>query len=283
MALGVIGAVAGIAGSVFGAVSGSQSQSAQKKQIKNQNKAAKQQYKFDKGETKRTNKYNKEGLKIDKTNYNAQRQYQIDSGIQDWQQRQYLQDFAFNNQVRAYNKSEDNYKMKLARNKLAVGRAYTDAQRGLNQTRIEQAFDKQDLNLRTLEGLGKAQMGQAGGNLASAMQSELAAKGRDIGVMNASLLSAVDQTITDMGDYRLQYQTAQENAHAERMLRPELMKDIPGPLALPERVFQDPYEIKVGPEPIDGIYSGPGIGGTLATGARGLADVNWGAFKPSTN
>ena len=276
-----IGAGLSIFGAVSGAIGQSKSDAAAKKNLKNQNKYAKQTYKFDKSEAKRVNKYNQEGLKIDKQNYYNQRAYEFAAQDQDWQQRQYLQDFAYNQQVRAFNKSEQNYLQQIALNKRAVNRAWTDAQRGLNETMIEQAFDKQELNLRTMEGLGQAQLGQAGNSMLAALQSESAAKGRDIAVMNASLLSAVDQTIRDMGDYALQYDAANQRADAQRMLRPEKMRDIPKPIRTPERVWQDPYEVKVGPEPIDGIYGGSGIWGTLAKGANTLAGVNWGAFSPS--
>ena len=223
-----ISAGLGLFGAVSGAVGQSKADSAARKNQKNANKYAKQTYKYDKAEAKRVNKYNQEGLGL---------------------------------------------------NKRAVNRAWTDAQRGLNETMIEQAFEKQDLNLRTMEGLGQAQLGTAGNSMLAALQGESAAKGRDIAVMNASLLSAVDQTIRDMGDYALQYDAANQRADAQRMLRPEKMRDIPKPIRTPERVWQDPYELKVGPEPIDGIYGGAGIWGTLAQGANALSGINWSAIN----
>ena len=269
----------GLFGAVSGAVGQSKADSAARKNQKNANKYAKQTYKYDKAEAKRVNKYNQEGLKIDKQNYANQRAYEFATQDQDWQQRQYLQDFQYNQQVRAYNKSEQNFLQQIGLNKRAVNRAWTDAQRGLNETMIEQAFEKQDLNLRTMEGLGQAQLGTAGNRMLAALQGESAAKGRDIAVMNASLLSAVDQTIRDMGDYALQYDAANQRADAQRMLRPEKMRDIPKPIRTPERVWQDPYELKVGPEPIDGIYGGAGIWGTLAQGANALSGINWSAIN----
>tara|TARA_Y100000748_G_C15427040_1_gene461733 strand:- start:60 stop:911 length:852 start_codon:yes stop_codon:yes gene_type:complete len=283
MPLATIAAVAGIGSAVFGAIGSSKSNSAQRRQIEAQNKAAKQKYEFDKKEVKRTNEYNQQGLKIDKQNYANQRAYEFASQDQDWQQRQYLQDFSYRQQQRAFNQSEKTYFNQLGINKRAVNRAYSDAQQGLNETMISQAFEKENLDLRTMENLGTAQLGQAGNNLLSALQAATAEKGRDISVLNANLLSAVDQTVRDMGDYKLQYDAANLRADSNRMLAPEMMRDIPKPLRTPERAFQDPYELKVGPEPIDGIYTGPGIWGTLAKGASGLADVNWGAFKPSTS
>ena len=275
-------AVGTIASTIFGSIGQNQKDAAGRKNQENANKYAKQQYEFDQEEADRVNIYNKEGLKIDKQNYQAQRSYEFASQDQDWQQRQYLQDFSFNQQKRAYNKSESNFRAQLGINKQAVNRAWSDAQRGLNETMISQAFEKQDLNLRTLEGLGRAQVGQAGNNLLSALQSVAADKGRNIATMNASLLSAVDQTMTDMGDFGLQYQAANQQADAQRMLRPEMMRDIPQPLRTPERVFQDPYEQRVGPEPIDGIYASAGMWGTLASGASALSSISWGSRTPSS-
>ena len=274
----------GIGSAIFGGIGQSKSDSAAKKQQKNANKAAKQQYKFDKREAERVNKYNKEGLKIDKQNYANQRDYQIQSMQQDRDRKQYLQDFNFRQQNRAYRRSEQNYAEQLSFNKRAVKRAITDVQRGVNEELTGQAFDKQDLNLRTMAGLGTAQLGQAGNSTLAALQSVNAARGRDIAVMNANLVSAVDQAGRDIGDFVLDYEAANAQANAQRLLRPERMADLPGIIAPPERVFQDPYEVRVGPEPIKGIYGGSGIWGTLATGASALAGINWGGInKPSGN
>ena len=275
------GAVAAAAGTIFGGIGQSKQESAQREQVDNANKAAKNQYKFDVKEADRTNKYRQESLKINQQNFANQRAYQQATQDLNWQRQQYLQDFQYNTAKRAFAKSEENYLAQIGLNKQALGRAYSDSQQNLNEFITGQAFDKQDLNLRTLETRGNAQMGQAGNNMMSAIQSASAAKGRDLAVMNASLMSAINQSVTDMGDSRLDYIAANQRADAQRMLRPEMMDDIPKPLLLPDQIFQDPYEVKVGPEPIDGIYAGPGIWGTLSTAATGLAGVNWSAFSPS--
>lgn len=276
-----IGAVASIGGAIFGGIGASKQESAQREQVANANKAAKNQYKFDTKEAKRTNKYRQESLKINKENFANQRAYQQATQDQTWQRNQYLQDFQYNTQKRAFAKSEQNYLDQLGLNRTAAKRAFSDSQQALNEFQTGQAFDKQDLNLRTLEAQGNAQMGQAGNSMVSNIQGALASKGRDIAVMNASLMSAANQSLREMGDISLDYQYANQAADAQRMLRPEMMDDIPKPLLLPDQIFQDPYEVKVGPEPIDGIYSGPGIWGTLSTAATGLAGVNWSAFSPS--
>tara|TARA_B100000073_G_scaffold234124_1_gene195684 strand:- start:1016 stop:1957 length:942 start_codon:yes stop_codon:yes gene_type:complete len=273
-----IGAVAGIGSAIFGAVGSSRQESAQRQQVRNANKAAKQQYKFDKREIDRTNRYRQESLMINKQNFANQRAYQKASQDLNWQRQQYLQDFQYNTAKRAFAKSEENYLAQIGLNKKALGRAYSDSQQGLNEFITGQAFDKQDLNLRTMANAGQAQMGQAGNNMMSAIQAASAAKGRDLAVMNASLMSAINQTGRDMGDARLDYMAANQRADAQRLLRPEMMADIPKPLDIPERIWQDPYELRPGPEPIDGIYTGPGIWGTLSQAAGGLSEVNWSAF-----
>tara|TARA_Y100000768_G_C23989945_1_gene691705 strand:+ start:182 stop:1117 length:936 start_codon:yes stop_codon:yes gene_type:complete len=285
--LSAVGAVVGIGSAIFGGIGQSKQESAQRSQIDNANDAAKQRYKFDKEEAKRTNKYRQESLKINRQNFANQRAYQQATQDLNWQRQQYLQDFQYNTAKRAFAKSEENYLAQIGLNKQALGRAYSDSQQNLNEFITGQAFDKQDLNLRTMANAGQAQMGQAGNNMMSAIQSASAAKGRDLAVMNASLMSAIDQSGRDMGDARLDYMAANQRADAERMLRPEMMDDIPKPLLTPERIWQDPYEVKVGPEPIDSIYTGPGIWGTLSQAAGGLSEVNWSAFgnnmSPSTN
>ena len=283
MSFDFISAGLAVAGAAFGLAGSSSSDAAAKKNQKNANKFAKQQYKHDKREAERTNKYNQESLKIAKQNYNEQRNYEIATQNQNWQRSQYIQDFEFNTAKRAYQKSEATFGKRVGTYKKALGRSWNDAQQGLNEFRIGQDFDKQDLNLRTMQGLGTAQAGmQAGNNLVNGLIAQSAQKGRDLAVMNASLRSAANQAVTDMGDYSLDYQQAVDNADAARLIKPEMMNDIPKPLIPPERVFQDPYEVRVGPEPIDGVYAGPGIWGSLSQATSALAGVNWsGITAPS--
>lgn len=282
MPFAAIGAAVGVASAAFGFAGSQKQASSEKKAIKNQNKAAKQQYRFDKREIDRTNKYNKESLAISKDNYYNQRNYEIQSQNLEWQDKQYIRDFSYNEQVKAYNKSEQNYSQQISFNNLAAAQAFTSSQQGLKEFEIGQAFEKQDVNLQAMQDAGSAQTGQAGNNLRSSLQSISASKGRDLAVMNANLRSKVQQTSSDMADTSLAYMGANMQAEANRMLLPQEMDPYNRPLTPPERIFQDVYEAKIGPEPTDGIYTGAGIWGSLGTAASQLAGVNWsGITKPS--
>ena len=115
-----VSAVASIAGGIFGASSASKSNRAARK-------AQKKQKKFNKKVAKKTNEYNEKRDAAEQANYHAMRDYSHDTSIKNWKRGKELQDFAFAQQLRQFEKS----------NEIASG------QFGLNQEAAEQAFESQ--------------------------------------------------------------------------------------------------------------------------------------------
>lgn len=275
-----------VLGSIIGAFTGNSERESQnkyaKKQAKEQNKYNKSVYRFERSEIKRRNQYAKDELAITKRNYADNRAFGIESDNRNWQRQQYLQDFQYQTAKEAYEKSEENYGKSLSFNNLAAAYAYNGIQVGLDAVKREQAFQKQDFNIESLQAEGKAQLGQSGNSTQKVLNSITAAKGRQLASLEASLETKYDAVDTEMRDVAMRKLGADFQADARRRQAPRLMDDIPKPLLPPERQFQEPYELKQGPEPPKtSAYQAPsslgmdllGAGLNMATGfvSGGLA------------
>ena len=115
-----IGAVTSIVGGIAGANQASKNNATARKN-------AKAQKKFNKEVAKRTNEYNEKRDAAEQANYHAMRDYSYDTSIKNWERGKELQDFAYAQQLRQFEKS----------NQIATG------QLGLNQSAANQAFDSQ--------------------------------------------------------------------------------------------------------------------------------------------
>jgi len=120
----LIGAGVSAATSIFGGIMGSSQASKQNAAAK---KAERQQKKFNKKVAKKTNKYNEKRDAAEQANYHAMRDYSYDTSIKNWERGKELQDFAFAQQLRQFEKS----------NQIAAD------QLGLNQEAAEQAYESQ--------------------------------------------------------------------------------------------------------------------------------------------
>jgi hypothetical protein len=119
-----VGAAIGAVTSIVGGISGASAASKQNAAAK---KAQRQQKKFNKKVAKKTNEYNEKRDAAEQANYHAMRDYSHDTSIKNWKRGKELQDFAFAQQLRQFEKS----------NEIAAG------QFGLNQEAAEQAFESQ--------------------------------------------------------------------------------------------------------------------------------------------
>lgn len=115
-----VSAATSIAGGIMGASQASKQNAAAKKNEKKQKK-------FNKKVAKKTNKYNEKRDAAEQANYHAMRDYSYDTSIKNWERGKELQDFAYAQQLRQFEKS----------NQIASG------QLGLNQVAAEQAFESQ--------------------------------------------------------------------------------------------------------------------------------------------
>ena len=115
-----IGAVTSIVGGIAGANQASKNNSTARKN-------ARQQKKFQEKVAKKTNEYNTKKFKIDKADYEAMYDYGVETSNRNWERDAELKEFAFAQQLRQFEKS----------NQIAAG------QFGLNQEAAEQAFEGQ--------------------------------------------------------------------------------------------------------------------------------------------
>jgi len=115
-----VSAATSIAGGIMGASQASKNNATAKSN-------ARKQKKLNKKVAKKTNKYNEKRDAAEQANYHAMRDYSYETSIKNWERGKELQDFAFAQQLRQFEKS----------NEIAAG------QLGLNQVAAEQAFEGQ--------------------------------------------------------------------------------------------------------------------------------------------
>jgi len=115
-----ISAVSSVVGGIFGSSSASKQNAAAERQYKEQKKLAEEI-------AKDTNEYNTEVFEAEKSDYEAMYAYSHKTSMKNWRHGKKLEDFAFAQQLRQFQKS----------NEIAAG------QFGLNQEAAEQAFEGQ--------------------------------------------------------------------------------------------------------------------------------------------
>lgn len=271
MAIGaVIGAAASIAGGIFGASSASSSNKKAKKAQKKQEKAAQLAADI-------ANKYNAKAFKIEKQNYYNNRAYQRETQLANWRYNQTIQDYEYRAVVERYAKSVENTENQLAYNSIAAIDAYAAEQASLNELMTEDAFNRQGMLVDRLQQEGVAALGQAGNSRNKAIQSRLAAAGRDSTIMDASLTSSVEQSERNMRQIAMQKYGADLAAKAEMMIRPQDLPDIPMPTQAPERIFIEPMKVTPAyiPPAIQQSTVAPIFSG-ISSGVSALAGVDWG-------
>ena len=269
LALGGISAASSIIGGIFGASSASKANRDAKSAQKKQEKAAKEA-------ADAANKYNKQAFEVEKQNYYNAREYQRETDLQAWRYNQSIQDYEYRAVVNRYAKSVENTENQLAYNSIAAIDAYAAEQASLNELMTEDAFSRQGMLVDRLQQEGTAALGQAGNSRSKAIQSRLAAAGRNSSIMDASLASSVEQSKRNLNQIAMQRYGADLAAKAQMMIRPEAIPDIPVPTQAPERIFIKPMEVTptyippaVQQSTVAPIFSG------ISSGASALSGVNW--------
>jgi hypothetical protein len=192
---------------------------------------------------KATNKYNEKAFEVEQQNYFNNREFQREIQLDSWRYNQQIQDIQYNQVVKQYAKSVENTENQLAFNSLAAIDAYAAEQAALNEIFIEDAFSRQGQGIEQLQQQGAAALGQAGNTRTKALQSVVAAAGRNTAIQDASLASSVEQSQRNMRQIATQKYGADMAARAEMMIRPEAIPDIPKPKQAPERIFIAPMKV----------------------------------------
>lgn len=234
--MNIFGAIASIAGGIFGATQANKQNNDAKKAYKEQQEAAEEAADLQ-------NEYNEEVFEADKQNYANNRKYEYETAIRQWKYNQSIQDYQYLQTVKQYGKSVENTQTQLSYNSIAAQQAYEGEQAALDEIYTEDAFNRQGLLVDQLQSQGQAQTGQAGRSRTKALQSSLAEIGRNAAIMNASLTSSVKQTDRNLRDISMRRYGADMQARASMMLQPERLPDLLQPTQAPERIFVEPMEV----------------------------------------
>ena len=114
-----------------------------------------------------------------------------------------------------------------------------------------------------------------------ALQSSIAALGRNSAIMDASLSSSVEQSQRNMQQIGLQRYAADLQANASMMIKPKKAPAIPLPIQAPERIFIEP--MKVLPQAIQPARQqstfAPILGGLI----QGASQIGMGIYNQGAN
>ena len=127
------GLFSGISGASQASRQNSEAEDRYREQVKQQEKIAKRQ-----------TKYNDKAFDADKENYKAQRNYQFEIGIQNWQRQNEIQDFQYLQSLREYQKDIGIRDQQLNFNDLAAKQAFSNERAALAGLFTQQMFDRQD-------------------------------------------------------------------------------------------------------------------------------------------
>ncbi len=268
-----IGAATSIIGGIFGSSQASSSNRQAEKNYKNQQKAAQ-------AAADATNEYNKRAFAVDRQNYLNNRAYEHETNLARWRYQTEVQDLQYKAVVEQYGKSVENTSSRLSYNSIAAMQAYESEQSALNDTFTEDAFSRQGALVDQLQNEGRAALGQAGNSRTKALQSSIAALGRNSAIMDASLSSSVEQSQRNLRQISLQRYAADVDARSRQMLRPTRMPTAPLPTQAPERIFIEPMKA------IPGAIQAPTRQSTsapLVSGFIGAAGQIAGGFASQSN
>ena len=192
---------------------------------------------------KRTNEYNRAVFATDLQNYYNNREYEWETTLKNYQYNQSVQDFQYTAAMAQYAASVENTEQQLVYNSLAAQEAQESEQAALNEILTEDAFQREGLLIEQMKTEGRSALLQAGRSKAKAMQSNVAAAGRDLAVMSASVEAARAQSGRNMRDIALGKFIDDQNVMSAMMIKPQRMPDLPEPVQAPERIFIEPMKV----------------------------------------
>ena len=209
----------------------------------------KKQKKLAKEQAKITNNYNKASFEAEKKDYFAARKFQYDMAVKQWEYDTKIQDLRYQQDMRAYRQSVENYGQQLFYNNLANMTALESQQASYNELLTSAAFEKQGMLAEQLQSEGQAAMGQAGVSTGRAVTMATAAAGRDLAVLRASLVSSQKEYTRSRMDLALQKYGADMQAKANLMIKPDRLPELIKPEMAPERTFVEPAKVLPGAVP----------------------------------
>ena len=258
-----VGAIASIAGGIFGASSASRQNAEARRAQQEQQKIANKQAKI-------TNEYNRTAFEAERKDYFAAREFQYETAVKQWKYDTEIQDYRYVQDVKAYEASAANYGQQTMFNNVAYQAAKESNQASYSELLAGAAFEGESTLVQNLEAQGKAALGQAGVSRGKAMQALAAKQGRDLAVLRASLRSSEQEYKRNMFDLSLQKYGADMQAKANLMIRPDRLPELIAPTMGPERTFVEPAEVLPGAVP-PAKYTNPLM--PLIGGVTGAASI----------
>ena len=268
-----VGAAISAGTAIVGGIMGS---NAAKKQNKAAKKAEEEQRRAAEAAAAAQNEYNERAFAAEKENYFNNKAFQYDTAVRNWKYNQTIKDYEYKSVVERYARSVENTENQLIFNNIAAVDAYEAEQAALNDILVEDAFNRQGDLVDRLQQEGEAQLGQAGVSRMKGIQSRLAASGRNSIIADASLASSVEQSQRNMRAISLQKYSADAQARASMMIKPEAMPDLPRPEQGPDRIFVEPMKATAAyiPPAMQVSTMAPLVSG-IGSAAGALASVNW--------
>lgn len=262
----LIGAAAGLAGSLIGGASASANAKAA---AKAQDKYNKEKYKFDWRQTKREYNYRKQEVGIQRQNQEQQLGYSEETSKRNYLQDLAIRDFEYGNQVRAFNQSEKIYGLQRGFNAKADQLAKNAEARRYQEITTGMAFEQQDMLVKMLQEEGMARVtGGSGRSAAKSLGSVMASYGRNQAIMAESLLSATRDSQANLQQIEQDRFSADLAAESRRMLQPLLAPKPMAPLKMPRAILLDPLKPEKPPKPVaSAAYAGSNGGLAIALNA----------------
>jgi hypothetical protein len=268
--------ITGLAQGIGGLFGGAAEDAAANKATEIAYKSAMDQWRYTNQQGKRDYNYAVRGVNIARQNEAAERSWRDQTALLDYQHGMAIRDYEYKMQMRAYNKSEETYKQQLNFNNMAAQVAMESEDRWLDERFKETAFANQDLMVQLLQEEGKAGLLQAGRSAGKAVQSAMAAAGRNQAILVESLVSAEKQSQVNRKKIHTDKYGADLMADANRMLKPEIAPALPKQIPLPVAIFQNPQKWKNTPKPRMGAMTNAGTIGGIASVANGvIGGIKW--------
>ena len=192
------------------------------------------------------------------------------NNLRNYQQQLKIRNYQIDQQNRLYHKSERLYGQ-------SIQQANEQAARQWRETKQKFAFQNEDKIIESIQKKGElAATSQTGRSAAKAFQSELYKRGRETAILTKSLISANEQTRSQLKDFY-------RKADAQRMLRPEAPPEPLQPLPTPVADYEMPRALEdfdFGPQPIKGVSTVqvPSMGSVIA----GAVGAGFSTYAQST-
>ena len=206
-------------------------------------------------------------IELQRDNEIALANFKDKNNLRNWHQKLKINQFAHNEKMKQFYKSEHLYY-----DALTAGKEQKKIRD--EETYAQFAYQNEDRILESIVAKSNASAtSQTGASAVSEAQAVLAKNGRDLGILQRNLLSANRES-------RMQFKDFVRDADANRMIRPTKAPDPLKPLKTPIAKYQMPRPLEdfdFGPKPIMGMSSTPKpslFGSAMGAVAGGLSAYN---------